>query len=478
MESLLIAALRQDSGDHVFKYLAPRNLAPLEQSLTSKLVFVPAGEGDALLHMVAGRRHVEAAKKGATMLVPLGDGREGRIAWATELRCIYMAVVRLRVGGAKKMIGAGYVHSLVMSGTETWSFGRGGYGKLGHGGAEHEAVPRLIEALNRVAVKQVAAGFFHSMVLTSEGLVLTWGDGDYGKLGRGNTDRQNVPKRVESLTNVTDIASGRDHSLAVGEEGVVYTWGDNQFGQLGLGDHGGSTDRLVPTLVDGVNGVVAVAGGGKHSLALSRDGTVMVCGANDDGQLGLGDTDDRDTFTVVPSLRGVVDIDAGDDHTIAVTCEGEVWTWGKGPATGHGGDAADDEDTMWLVPTKVTGGGIGEAVVVQVSAGAEHSMAKTATAELYSWGSGGTYGQLGHGGNDDVAVPRVVDSINGVVGMAGGVGHSRVITTEGRLLVFGTDVSGALGLGAEVEKALTPTVIDGITIGEGGRGEAGGEGKE
>ena len=72
MESLLIAALRQDSGDHVFKYLAPRNLARLEQCLTSKLVFVPAGEGDALLHMVAARRHVEAAKKGATMLVPLG----------------------------------------------------------------------------------------------------------------------------------------------------------------------------------------------------------------------------------------------------------------------------------------------------------------------------------------------------------------------------------------------------------------------
>ena len=102
MESLLIAALRQDSGDHVFKYLAPRNLARLEQCLTSKLVFVPAGEGDALLHMVAARRHVEAAKKGATMLVPLGEGREGRIAWATELRWIHLAMVRLRVGGRRR----------------------------------------------------------------------------------------------------------------------------------------------------------------------------------------------------------------------------------------------------------------------------------------------------------------------------------------------------------------------------------------
>ena len=110
-ESLLIAALRQDSGDHVFKYLAPRNLGRLEQCLTSELVFVPAGGGDALLRMVAGRRHVEATKKGAT-LVALGEGREGRITWATELRWIRMAVARLRVGR-----GASEVTCTVILGT-------------------------------------------------------------------------------------------------------------------------------------------------------------------------------------------------------------------------------------------------------------------------------------------------------------------------------------------------------------------------
>jgi alpha-tubulin suppressor-like RCC1 family protein len=427
--------------------------------------------------MVAGRRHVEAAKKGATMLVPLGDGRGGRIAWATELRWTYMAMVRLRVGGAKKMISAGYSHSLVTSGKEgeIWTFG-GWSGALGHGGQGNEAVPRLIEALNRVAVKQVAAGFFHSMVLTSEGLVWTWGDGDNGRLGHGNTDHQNVPKRVEGLTNVTDIAAGGDHSLAVEEGGVVYMWGSNEDGQLGLGDHGEGTDRHVPTLVDGVNGVVAMATGGFHSLGLSRDGTVMVCGVNNGGQLGLGDTVQRDTFTVVPDLSGVVDIDAGEQHTIAVTCEGEVWTWGKGPATGHG---SDDEDAPWLVPTQVAEGGIEKAAVVQVAAGDDHSMALTATGGLYSWGKGDS-GQLGRGDKENLAVPRVVGGIGGAVGMAGGAGHSLLITTEGRVLVFGGEVSGMLGsgmlgLGAEAGEALVPTAIDGITMDEGDEGK---EGKE
>jgi alpha-tubulin suppressor-like RCC1 family protein len=276
---------------------------------------------------------------------------------------------------------------------------------------------------------------------------------------------------VEGLTNVTDIAAGSFHSLAVGGGGVVYTWGLNDHGQLGLGDHGSGTNRNVPTEVPGVNEVVAVAAGPRHSFVLSRDGTVMAGGWNDEGQLGLGDTDDRYTFTVVAGLRGVVDIDAGGNHTIAATVEGGLYTWGKGWAIGHGGD----DNTQRLVPTEVTGGGIGEAAVVQVAAGYDHSMAKTASGELYAWGVGNR-GQLGHGRNEHLAMPRVVDGIEGaVVGMSGGGSHSIVTTAEGRVLTFGSGKRGALGLGAGVEKVLTPTAIDGITMGEGGEEK---EGKE
>jgi alpha-tubulin suppressor-like RCC1 family protein len=100
-------------------------------------------------------------------------------------------------------------------------------------------------------------------------------------------------------------------------------------------------------------------------------------------------------------------------------------------------------------------------------------MAKTVSGELYAWGAG-IRGQLGHGGNESLAVPRVVNGIEGaVVGMAGGFSHSLVTTAEGRVLAFGGKAPytafGCLGLGAGVEEALTPTAIDGITMGEGGR---------
>jgi alpha-tubulin suppressor-like RCC1 family protein len=421
--------------------------------------------------MVAGRMQAVAEKEGVTMLVPLDEERGGRITWARELLWIYMAMGRARVGGATKRISAGDAHSLVTSGKgEIWSFGRGGYGKLGHGGPGNEAVPRLIEALNEMVVKQVAAGACPSMVLTSDGDVFTWGYGFHGQLGHGNRGNQNVPKQVEDLTNVTDIAAGSSHSLVVGEGGTVFAWGFNREDQLGLGDHGGGFYN-VPTEVPGVNEVVAVAAGSDHSLVLNRDGAVMSCGYNSGGQLGLGDTDDRDTFMVVAGLRGVVDIDAGAHYSIAVTVEGGMYTWGRGRAIGHGGD----NTTHRLLPTKVTGGGIGEAVVVQVAAGEQHSLALTASGELYAWGQRNR-GQLGHGGQEDLAVPRVVGGIGGaVVGMSGGGLHSLVTTAEGCVLAFGYGESGRLGLGEGVHEALTPTAIDGITMGE---GEEGKEGKE
>jgi alpha-tubulin suppressor-like RCC1 family protein len=276
---------------------------------------------------------------------------------------------------------------------------------------------------------------------------------------------------VEGLTNVTDIAAGGYHSLAVRAGGAVYTWGRNDHGQLGLGDHGHDTYRNVPTEVPGVNEVVAVAAETYHSFALNRDGTVMACGMNEYGQLGLGDMDNRDTFTVVAGLRGVVDIDAGQYHSIAVTVEGGLYTWGTGWAMGHGGY----HTTQRLVPTKVTGGGIGEAAVVQVAAGKFHSIAKTVSGELYAWGRGAE-GQLGHGGKESLAVPRVVDGIEGaVVGMACGTTHSLVTTAGGRVLAFGSGASGRLGLGAGVEEALTPTAIDGITMGDSEEGKEGNE---
>ena len=488
--TFLHTALHRNWAFHVVKYLAPHDAGRLEQCLARDSVFVEAAVTP-LLRMVAGRMQAAAEKAGATMLVPLGEERGGRVTWAKELLWIYVAMARIQVG-AKKMTSAGLNHSLMTSGNEgrTWSCGRGAYVGHVHVPRTYSSdpvdvyVPRLIEALNRVAVVQVAAGEEHSMALAHDGSVFGWGvfkgtaeaaapRGADASLTatRAKKAAAMVPKQVEDLTDVTYIACGGAHSIAVGGGGAVYTWGNNQQGQLGLGDNGWSERNLVPNTVPDVNGVIAVAAGFGHSLVLRRDGTIMASGKNNAGQLGLGDTERRNTFTDVPNLWGVVDIDGGSVHSIAVTVLGDVFTWGYGWAMGQGGRGLIFP-SQYLVPTKVIGGGIEDARMVQVAVGSMHSMALTASGILYTWGKGES-GQLGHGRRGDLAVPSVVGGIGGaVVGVAGGLYHSLVTTGDGRVLVFGATGSGALGLGAGPQEpwqeALTPTAIDGITLGNEG----------
>jgi alpha-tubulin suppressor-like RCC1 family protein len=65
----------------------------------------------------------------------------------------------------------------------TWGFG--GSKRLGHGSANNELVPRVLQALASVFVARVTCGHFHVAAVTSVGSLYTWGDGDFGKLGHG-----------------------------------------------------------------------------------------------------------------------------------------------------------------------------------------------------------------------------------------------------------------------------------------------------
>ncbi|MDH5753047.1 MAG: hypothetical protein OEZ59_11620 [Deltaproteobacteria bacterium] len=214
-------------------------------------------------------------------------------------------------------------------------------------------------------VTSVAAGFYHTMATTNDGLVWAWGQADSGQLGAlppncppelqlpDDIGAYNdpayacstIPLPVADLPGfVTTVSGGWGHSLAIMDDGTVWAWGKNDYGQLGydpdaLDVHNLTCQqttafvfpcRVRPVMVEGLSHIIAISSGWDHNLALKNDGTVWVWGRNSEGQLGLGAKDLVRHFTVeqVPGLTGVISIAAGAYHSIALKNDGTAWAWG------------------------------------------------------------------------------------------------------------------------------------------------------
>jgi alpha-tubulin suppressor-like RCC1 family protein len=152
----------------------------------------------------------------------------------------------------------------------------------------------------------------------------------------------------------------------------------------------------------------------------------------------------------------VLAICAGRRHTVACM-QGGVYTFGAGERgqLGHGGN--EDADVPRVVEA------LAGKQVVGTAAGMSHSLAWTDTGELYTFGDGDS-GRLGHGGNQSELVPRVVEALAGkqVVGAAAGGRHIVVWTGTGEVYTFGLGYSGQLGHGVGNQNELVPRVVEAL----------------
>lgn len=122
-----------------------------------------------------------------------------------------------------------------------YTFGSGENGRLGHGDNVVLKEPKLVEILRDKDIKKFASGEKHSVALTADGHVFTWGHGGDGQLGLSNYQVQTMPAMVKGLQgeNVIDIVCGEKHTVALTAGGDVFAWGDNTRGQVCIRSGGG-----------------------------------------------------------------------------------------------------------------------------------------------------------------------------------------------------------------------------------------------
>ncbi len=173
----------------------------------------------------------------------------------------------------------------------------------------------------------VTLGMMHGCAGLVDGTVRCWGQNNSGQLGDGSDDYRQRSVAVVGLANVVQVSAGAQHTCALDRGGFVWCWGQQEQGQLGNGHRAREPVRL-PALVQGVNGVAALASGENHTCALRRDGSVVCWGSNQQGAVGVTGEGIQATPVVVGGAGPAVRIAAGYSHTCVVRRDRTLVCWG------------------------------------------------------------------------------------------------------------------------------------------------------
>jgi alpha-tubulin suppressor-like RCC1 family protein len=129
----------------------------------------------------------------------------------------------------------------------------------------------------------------HSAFVTEKGNVYIRGKVKYA-LGLGeNVDEAHDYTHVKGLPRIVDVCCGKDHTVVLSDDGKVFTWGwgGNVLTSGSLG-HGDQVSIATPKQVQALDSekIVQISSGYENCLALTADGRVFSWGNGANGRLG------------------------------------------------------------------------------------------------------------------------------------------------------------------------------------------------
>uniref|UniRef100_A0A671MLA6 RCC1 and BTB domain-containing protein 2-like n=2 Tax=Sinocyclocheilus anshuiensis TaxID=1608454 RepID=A0A671MLA6_9TELE len=155
------------------------------------------------------------------------------------------------IGKRVTEVACGSHHTIALTTEgEVYAWGYNNSGQVGSGSTANQPTPRRVSScLQNKVVVNIACGQLCSMAVLDNGETYGWGYNCNGQLGLGNNGNQQTPCRIAALQgiNIVQVACGYAHTLALTDEGFIYSWGANSYGQLGTGN---KSNQAVPTLIN------------------------------------------------------------------------------------------------------------------------------------------------------------------------------------------------------------------------------------
>eukprot|EP00958_Prasinococcus_capsulatus_P000378 scaffold30_cov416-Prasinococcus_capsulatus_cf.AAC.35 len=368
---------------------------------------VPAKEEVRIMAVSCGCSHTLVLLS-CDVLCSFGRGEDGQLGLGDPQSRLKPTMISTLQGKGAKLVACGSDSCLVhCDGSETYSWGWGDFGRLGHGDARDLFLPQPVKSLSGVAAKTVACGDSHTLLITESNALMSFGRNANGQLGLGHTDDVFTPTRVTGVGKpYATVACGAEHTLATTEDGCVYTWGWGKYGNLGLNNR---NDQLSPRMVESITGVnvIQTACGWRHCIVVADTGDIYTFGWNKYGQLGLGSNEDALTPALVTALAPKDNkipkkVAGGWRHTAAIV-DGSLYLWGWNRFGQLGTGNVTDQDSPQVIDCN------GEEIA-DIACGWRHTYAITASGDSYSWGRGSD-GQLGHDDAEDICSPKLVESL-------------------------------------------------------------------
>ena len=343
----------------------------------------------------------------------------------------------------------GQYHTITLSDEGTvHSFGRNNLGQLGLGHNMYGLLPTPISNLPKIIM--ISCGAFFTICVDHEGFVWSFGDNSAGQLGTGNKTKFNVPQKIQEIPLVHSVSCGTSHTLMITNDDNLWSCGRNSSGQLCLGDQ---EDRLKPQKTS-FSSILKISAGWEHSLFQNDKGEIFSCGYNKYGACGLGHFNSPQiTPSLIPNLpSNIVHFVCGSHQNLFLDSEGNVYSVGANEfgqlGLGHNTNQNELNKITNIPPIKT------------ISCVGSNCYLNDFEGNLWSFGFNNK-GQLGHGDKTNINTPKIVNTLKDIQQISYGSSgyHFFVKNSQNQIFATGYNDYGQLGTG-DTQSVANPQEIN------------------